>query len=230
MAIRNSYAAYVDVFNKCPSNDYIKVKSNLKKLMVTEIIYKVILFLILLSLVAMVVGMTKDGEVVFAIIPIGIAWAIFILPLKALINYFHIQLDEELFNKFLIENLQIFYSMDELKDYSYTKMEHITSSDSQGPKNQVVKNISFEAYEKGAEGVIITDQSTASHTSGKIGRKTGGEIKTTIINSAEGILIKDIKRKKEKNIDSGDIEYWYGLLEKGAITQDEYNAKKETLL
>ena len=37
------------------------------------------------------------------------------------------KLDDFIFNKFLIKKIKVFYSMDELKNYSYDKMEHLST-------------------------------------------------------------------------------------------------------
>ena len=50
-----------------------------------------------------------------------------------------------------------------------------------------------------------------------------------ILDSTEAILIKNIKKNENIN-QSKDLNYWFELKEKGAITQDEYELKKKSFL
>lgn len=79
---------------------------------------------------------------------------------------------------------------------------------------------------KKAEGIIISSNSQSSLTVGTIGKRTGGSINTHIINSTEAILIKNIKTNENIN-QTKDLNYWFELKEKGAITQEEYELKKK---
>jgi len=230
MAIKKKYADYVDIFNQYKCDDYVDVKSNLKKLSYVEIAFNVILVLTILTFI---VSMTPGHQdKILLLIPVGIAIFLFLLPLNIARKDYISKLDDELFNKFLIKRLKIYYSIDELKDYSYTKIEHIVSSENSGLRNQVVINISFEAYIKGAEGIIIVDQNSISHTSGNIGKR-GGKVSTTIIHSAEGILIKNIKKNNidsDTKVDKNDIVYWFDLKKKGIINKEEFEGQKKRIL
>jgi hypothetical protein len=107
-------------------------------------------------------------------------------------------------------------------------MEHITTKvfNSKNP-NQTVINLSFIAFEKNADGLVITSNAQSSFTVGTISKKSGGNINTHIINSAEAVLIKNIRNKSDS---IKDLNYWFELKEKGAISDDEYQVKKKELL
>ena len=50
-----------------------------------------------------------------------------------------------------------------------------------------------------------------------------------ILDSTEAILIKNIKAN-ENSSQTKDLNYWFEVKEKGAITQDEYEQKKKDFL
>ncbi len=140
------------------------------------------------------------------------------------------KLDDFIFNKFLINKIKVFYSIDELKDYSYDKMEHLsTRAFAEGNLNQATIDLAFMAFEKGAEGIIIVSNNIGTVTTTAIHNKNSSTPIKRMINSCEAILIKNIKRVElEKS--NFDLNYWFDLKEKGAITSEEYEKKKNELL
>lgn len=236
MAIKKTYEQYKDLFleHNISTKDSIKYLSLIKIFEVIEkgIAYFSISFLALLML-GLIFNKGGNGDatatVGFLILVIAAIGSFFWAGFKDLKNKRMEKLDDIFFNEYLINNIKIFYSFDELKDFTYTKIKHITAKavNSVNP-NQSIIELCFNALVEKAEGIIITDKNITGVTSGEI-TKRGGNVRTHMVDSAEGILIKDIK---QKNIHDNklDIEYWYKLLQNGAITQDEYDAKKKELL
>mgnify|MGYP003595925461 FL=1 len=140
------------------------------------------------------------------------------------------KLDDFIFNKFLIKKIKVFYSIDELKNYSYDKMEHLSTKVlAEVNLNQATIDLAFMAFEKGAEGIIIVSNNIGTVVTAAIHNKnTSTPIRTTF-NYCEALLIKNIKRVElEKS--NFDLNYWFDLKEKGAITSEEYEKKKLELL
>ena len=82
---------------------------------------------------------------------IPIAW-IFIF----IINYDEnklLELDNIIFDNFLSKKLKIFYSKDEVNDYNYNEIKHISKrlKDSKNP-NQIIIELSFDAFLLNSEG------------------------------------------------------------------------------
>jgi len=137
-------------------------------------------------------------------------------------------LDNEIFNNFLIKKIKIFYPNDDISNLNYTQMEQI-SAEATNTKNehQAVIELAFKAYEKNATGIIITNNDRSNIVTSTINNKAGATAITKIIYSASAMLIKDISDTKKEEF---DLEYWYNLFEKGVISKNEYNRKKETIL
>lgn len=236
MAINKTYKQYKDLFleHNISTKDSIKYLSSIKRF---EVIQKVVAYFSISFLVFLILGLifskggNNDGKatVLFLILVIAAVGVFFWAGFESSKSRRIAKLDDIFFNEYLINNMKIFYSFDELKDFTYTKIKHITTKavNSVNP-NQSIIELCFNALVEKAEGIIITDKNITGITSGEI-TKRGGNVRTHMVDSAEGILIKDIK---QKNIHDNklDIEYWYKLLQNGAITQDEYDAKKKELL
>lgn len=236
MAIKRNYQQYKDLFmeHQVLDDNSIKVLKSVKRL---EVIQKLIAYFSISFLVLLMLGIAF-GKRNYSD---GVGIPVFLMVVIAAIGSFFwagfgdsksrriAKLDDIFFNKFLINNIKIFYSVDELKDFTYTKIKHITAKAvNSANSNQSIIELCFNALVEKAEGVIITGKNITGITSGEITKK-GGNVRTHMVDSAEGILIKDMK---QKNIHDSklDIEYWYKLLQNGAITQDEYDAKKKELL
>lgn len=236
MAIKRNYQQYKDLFMEHQVLDDNSIKI-LKSVKLVEVIQKVIAYFSILFLVLLMLAIAFAkrnygdgvGIIVFLMLVVAVVGSFFWAGLGGGKSIEIAKLDDMFFNKFLINNIKIFYSVDELKDFTYTKIKHITAKAvNSANSNQSIIELCFNALVEKAEGVIITGKNITGITSGEITKK-GGNVRTHMVDSAEGILIKDIK---QKNIyDSKlDIEYWYKLLQNGAITQDEYDAKKKELL
>ena len=147
-------------------------------------------------------------------------------------------LDNIYFNKFLINSIKIFYNPEELRNFSYEKIRHATVRVANAKNaNQPVIELAFMGHQAGAEGILLTGSSSTGVTSGSFNRRGHGQISTTMIDSAEAVFIKDIKEKQQRQgdstsatIDKNDLGYWHDLLQRGAITNDEYEVKKKELL
>ncbi|MCG3670613.1 hypothetical protein L5F33_10075 [Aliarcobacter butzleri] len=234
MAIRTDYSGYRNIFN----SHNLKIDSSekfLKKIKTYETISKIILIIILafasILFYDLATGNTKEAKsiAIFFVLTliIGSILRVIFNEMKR-INIS--KLDNLIFNNFLIKQIKIFYTFEELKNFTYEKIEHITTKLVNSKNvNQTIIDLSFIAFEKKAEGIIISSNSQSSLTVGTIGKKTGGSINTHIINSTEAILIKNIRTNE--NIDqTKDLNYWFELKEKGAITEDEYEVKKKNFL
>lgn len=234
MAIRTSYSDYRNIFNSYN----LKIDGAqrfLKKIKIYEIISKVILIIILayatILFYNLVTNNKKEAEAmgfIFALILIFGSLLRFIFNEIKRANIS--KLDNLIFNNFLIKQIKIFYTFEELKNFTYEKMEHITIKLVNSKNaNQTIIDLSFIAFEKKAEGIIISSNSQSSLTVGTIGKRTGGSINTHILDSTEAILIKNIRANENIN-QIKDLNYWFELKEKGAITQDEYELKKKDFL
>ena len=239
MAIRNNYNKYKEIFNRynININDSEKYLGRVKKY---ETIAKMILFITLTILATFLcfeftrIGKTGNIALVVGIMSLFVLivgsslWSLFNSIKKSKIA----KLDDLIFNKFLINKIKIFYSVDELKGSIYDKMEHInTRAYAEGNLNQAVIDLAFIAFEKGAEGIIIVSNNNETVTTTTINNKGSSTQFNKMVNSAEAILIKNIKQEElKKEIESFDLNYWYDLKEKGAITQEEYESKKQELL
>jgi len=145
-------------------------------------------------------------------------------------NFMRGFLDDKIFNEFLIKKIKIFYQNDDLSNFKYSKMKQISKKiPNSKNEHQAIIELAYVAYEEGAEGIIITDSNlsnvivNATH----INYKTN--VNTVTFHSATATLIKDIKNIKETET-GHDIEYWFDLKEKGAITEAEFLEKKRELL
>lgn len=141
------------------------------------------------------------------------------------------KLDQEIFDNFLTKRIKIFYTREELNNYLFNEIKHISKrlKDCINP-NQIIIELSFEAFSLNAEGLIIVNRIKNSITQGETKKGGKGSIKTSIQEDAEAILINNIKEKTSRVENSKDLNYWFELKEKGAITEDEFNKKKEELL
>lgn len=236
MSLFKNYKQYKETLEEYKLTNDINIKKLLKKLKRAEIGVKVFGLLIFLIISLLVYGMLSSrggsgdgvaGLIIVTLVVIFILYLLFLLPFMYAKIRHSINLDNEFFNTFLIKKLQIFYSVDEANKFNYEKIEHVTSSDNSGKSNQAIIEICYIAILKNAEGVIITNQNTASVTSGSVSKKGGGNISTEVIHSAEGILIKNIQKE---DLHNNDLSYWFDLKEKGAITEDEYLSKKNDIL
>lgn len=141
------------------------------------------------------------------------------------------KLDQEIFDNFLTKRIKIFYTREESNNYLFNEIKHISKrlKDCKNP-NQIIIELSFEAFILNAEGLIIVNRIKNSITQGETRKGGKGSIKTSIQEDAEAILINNIKEKTSRVENSKDLNYWFDLKEKGAITEDEFNKKKEELL
>jgi len=207
---------------------------NIKHSGIAELIIKVILIGIAVYWLCGIWAMfnTREGGGVFIFLfftslPIG--WIIMILleyKAKKIAK-----LDLEIFDKFLTKKIKIFYTIEESNNYLFNEIKHISKrlKDCKNP-NQIIIELSFEAFILNAEGLIIVNRLKNSITQGETRKGGKGSIKTSIQEDAEAILIDNIKEKTSKVENSKDLNYWFDLKEKGAITEDEFNKKKEELL
>ncbi|WWW10828.1 hypothetical protein V7P26_07345 [Arcobacter cryaerophilus gv. pseudocryaerophilus] len=159
MAIRNHYKEYKNIFDKY--NLKIDGLDNfLKKVKLFEIISKTTFYLTILitAMLIYVAFNTKVDQlgIVFMIIIVFVPGLILSLIFKNIKINRIAKLDDFIFNKFLIKKIKVFYSIDELKNYSYDKMEHLSTKVlAEVNLNQATIDLAFMAFEKGAEGIII---------------------------------------------------------------------------
>ena len=206
----------------------------LKKVKLFEIISKTTFYLTILITAMLIYAAfnTKVDQlgIVFMIIIVFVPGLILSLIFKNIKINRIAKLDDFIFNKFLIKKIKVFYSIDELKNYSYDKMEHLSTKVlAEVNLNQATIDLAFMAFEKGAEGIIIVSNNIGTVVTAAIHNKnTSTPIRTTF-NYCEALLIKNIKRVElEKS--NFDLNYWFDLKEKGAITSEEYEKKKNDLL
>lgn len=137
-------------------------------------------------------------------------------------------LDNEIFNNFLIKKVKIFYQNDDISNIKYTQIEQMSVKVTHTRnEHQAIIELVLAAYEKNATGIIITDSNQSNVVASTINNKAEATAITQIFHSASAMLIKDINVNTNKEF---DLEYWYDLFEKGAISENEYNRKKETIL
>lgn len=168
---------------------------------------------------------------IFATIFIG--FPLGILPLFTLFEAIS-KLEKIYFDEFLSKKIKIFYSSEELDKYTFNI---IKESNIQGSgNNQALMNACEEAYKDKAEAILIVSTSLVSTTSGKINRGSG-EVESKLIDNLTVRFLSNLKIKDTQELNRSsefdkklDLDYWYGLYEKGAINQDEYQKKKDELL
>lgn len=230
MAIKKSYEEYLRIFEKytTESNDNVV---QLNKLRNREIVEKIIVYFSVPLLILMLFGAFSGGRGSgMATLFVFITFIVFIYLWNAS-NVAKLKqisiLDQLFFNQFLIKKIKIFYSIDEMQNLTYKKIEHITTKSINAINpNQTIIDLAYIGFEKNVEGIIIVETNNTSLTSGSIDKK-GGSVHTKILNATEAILIDNIK--ENSNIDNKDINYWFDLKEKGAITEEEYILKKNQL-
>jgi hypothetical protein len=232
MSIQKNYKGYRKIFDKYDININDSDKY-LGKVKIYETIAKVVLLItFILCSILLYAAFTEKGNtglgiaIIFIVVlfPGLILWKIFSLVKMSKIA----KLDDLIFNKFLINKIKIFYSIDELQNCTYDKIEHInTRAYSEGNSNQAIINLTFMAFEIGAEGIIIVSNNSETVTAATINNKSSSTQINRMVNSSEAILIKNIKKEEVKSF---DLNYWYELKEKGAISSQEYENKKRKLL
>lgn len=153
MSIRISYGDYKNVFNSYN----LKIDGSerfLKKIKIYETISKVILIIILafaaILFYDLVTNNKKEAEslgFVFVLILIFGSLLRFIFNEIKRANIS--KLDNLIFNNFLIKQIKIFYTFEELKNFTYEKIEHITTKlVNSRNANQTIIDLSFMAFEK----------------------------------------------------------------------------------
>lgn len=133
------------------------------------------------------------------------------------------------FNNFLAKKLVIVHSAGELYGYSYDKGEIINLEIKQPySPNQYIHDFAIEAYMRDAGGFILLEKSES------LVRALPNNEKSDLVPlvKAQAMLINNVRKNasSSNSSDKTDIGYWYELLQKGAITEEEYNKKKEELL
>lgn len=152
MAIRNHYKEYKNIFDKY--NLKIDGLDNfLKKVKLFEIISKTTFYLTILITAMLIYAAfnTKVDQlgIVFMIIIVFVPGLILSLIFKNIKINRIAKLDDFIFNKFLIKKIKVFYSIDELKNYSYDKMEHLSTKVlAEVNLNQATIDLAFMAFEK----------------------------------------------------------------------------------
>jgi len=228
MAISVKALHYNQLINKlgCSTEE---TKKLIKKLNRNEFIRKInfyganitLIFTVYVSLE------TKSGFFILGVLgmPVGASISLY-LRYKA--DGLRSLLDNEIFNNFLTKKIKIFYPNEDLGNIQYTQMEQISVTTSNtSNEHQAIIELAFKAYEKNATGMIITDNNRSDIVTSTINNKAGSSAITKTVYSASAILIKDISDNKNEKF---DLEYWYNLFEKGAISKDEYEAKKIVIL
>jgi hypothetical protein len=158
------------------------------------------------------------------------------MPVGALISIFFREkanslrsiLDNEIFNNFLIKKIQIFYPQDDKTNFKYTQIKQISVKTFHTTnEHQAIIELAYKAYKEKSTGIIITDSNSSNIVTSAINNKAGATAITKTVYTASAMLIKDITKTPNKQF---DLEYWYELFKKNAISEDEYNQKKEYLL
>lgn len=220
---------YQELFQKSNINT-IEAKQTLKYLgnakTYKKIINTAIGILWVVAILSIIGGAKAD---VFGVV--GALTMFIYLPLLTLYllyrNYISGRLEQIYFDEFLCKKLKIFYTPSELNNFEYTTLKEATVTANQDNNQRLALiRICTQAYEEGAEGILILNSDNTSVTTGKIGKK-GGNVKTNLIGTVSARFISNIK---EKNSNKNDLAYWFGLLQKGTITQEEYEVKKRELL
>lgn len=228
MAISVKALQYNQLINKldCSTEE---TKKLIKKLNRNEFIRKInfyganitLMFTIYVSLE------TKSGLFILGVLgmPVGASISLY-LRYKA--DGLRSLLDNEIFNNFLTKEIKIFYPNEDISNIQYTQMEQISVNTSNtSNEHQAIIELAFQAYEKNATGMIITDSNRSTIVTSTINNKAGASAITKTVYSASAILIKDISDNKNEEF---NLEYWYNLFEKGAISKNEYEAKKMKIL
>jgi hypothetical protein len=230
---------YIEIFQK--ANYFTdEMKNKLDRFSLTSkisIISNFASFALMIYLLFMFFGNSNNKELFFIVMLLVFFAYILALLFGALANSSKNSLDKIFFNNFLVKHLTIAQSSSELSAYEYKQGEHINDT-VKNPKNlnQLLIELAYQAFIKNAQGFIVIEQNENTIIEGKIrtstiGKNMRGNINTNIVKTGSAILIYDIKKKDVKaEIDKTDIGYWYELLQKGAITEEEYNKKKEELL
>lgn len=133
------------------------------------------------------------------------------------------------FNNFLAKKLVIAYSTSDLDRYSYDKGE-IINVEIKNPysPNQYIHDFAIEAFMKDADGFVLLEKQESMTKLDAHNKKT--DLVPFI--KAQAMLINNVRKNanSSNSSDKTDIGYWHELLQKGAITEEEYNKKKEELL
>ena len=228
MAISYKASEYNQIIEKlgCSTDETRKL---LKKLEKNEFLRKINFYGANITLILTIVISinTQSGLFIIGILgmPVGALTSLF---LRSKADSLRSLLDNEIFNNFLIKNVKIFYQNDDISNIKYTQMEQISVKVTHTRnEHQAIIELAFAAYEKNATGIIITDSNQSNVVTSTINNKAGATAITQTFHSASAMLIKDISVNTNKEF---DLEYWYDLFEKGAISENEYNRKKETIL
>jgi len=231
MAISKKSFNYQEIINElgCSSGNTTLL---LKKLKRNEFIRFINFYGTHITLILMVISSlnTKSGLFTIGIIgmPIGAMISIF-FNFKA--NSIRSLLDNEIFNNFLIKKIKIFYPNDNISDMKYTQMKQISVSTSHSTnEHQAIIELAYQAYQENATGILITDSNQQNVVTSTINNKAGATAITKTVYSASAMLINNIENIKKTLNKEFDLEYWYDLFEKGAISEDEYKQKKEFAL
>ena len=177
------------------------ITRNIKHLSAIELIIKIILIGMAVYWLYGIWAMfnTREGGGVFIFLfftslPIG--WIVLMLleyKAKKIAK-----LDQEIFDNFLTKKIKIFYTREESNNYLFNELKHLSKrlKDCKNP-NQIIIELSFEAFSLNAKGLIIVNRIKNSITQGKTKKGGKGSIKTSIQEDAEAILIDKIKEKKQ---------------------------------
>ncbi len=133
------------------------------------------------------------------------------------------------FNNFLSKKLVIAHSASELDGYDYNKGEIINLEIKQPySPNQYIHDLAIEAFMREAGGFILLEKSESLVRALPYNKKSG----LVPLVKAQAVLINNVRKNasSSNSSDKTDIGYWYELLQKGAITDEEYNKKKQELL
>lgn len=173
MSLKKNYKEYKILFENVGinTNSYVKYLNSLKR---NEEVRKnlIVIFISLQVLLLLLVKKPGDAVAIILIIELfgGGIGLIGLFNMKNKITSF---LDKIFFNEFLIKNIKIFYSIDELSNVTYNKIKHVDIKVHNAHNaNQAVIELSYIGYLKGAEGIILTN-----------------------MDSTEAILIKNIKER-----------------------------------
>jgi hypothetical protein len=133
------------------------------------------------------------------------------------------------FNNFLAKKLVIAHSASELDGYDYNKGEIINLEIKQPySPNQYIHDFAIETYMRNAGGFVLLEKSES------LVRALPNNEKSDLVPlvKAQAMLINNVRKNtnSSNSSDKTDIGYWYELLQKGAITEEEYNKKKQELL
>ena len=232
MAISYKASEYNQVIDKlsCSTDE---TKKLLKKLEKNEFQRKINFYGTIITLILTIIISINTKSLLFIIGAIGMPiGALTTLFLRTKADSLRSLLDNEIFNNFLIKKIKIFNQNDDVSNIKYTQIEQISVKTTHTRnEHQAIIELAFEAYKKNATGIIITNNNRSDVVAATINNKAGATAITQTFHSASAMLIKDISDNINKTSNKEfDLEYWYSLFEKGAISEDEYNRKKETIL